>query len=276
MKPLIYLAFVVTLSVQLFGQTTAASDSTIVWDSDTQCSPANSEGIKAGRPTCERVDFNGGTFYVISFKGISVAISSVFPVSYIRTHMQITNRSGSAINFDPSQSQIGVFANRSDFLDAKNKILSSKNLTAEQARALYLDHQAHLKTYTPGLGVGAMPPDSGPRIKTETKSYHSTNGKTTEVKNGVPIVPDTSPAPPISSARQKSSTKPDSAENSALELYDHGLNTTVLPDQQKTAGYIFFELVTVPVRYLVFRIKVGDWTFVFPEEVPGTSKRSRK
>jgi hypothetical protein len=282
---IIYLACLVLLSLQTYGQTSGSRNVLIIWDRQSNCSGSNAPEALAKPPVCKRVETDQGTFYITTYEGISVAISYVFPRSYIRATVQVTNRSGIATNFDPGESQVDVFDSKSTFLKGMDKSRLSKNITADDAKALYIKSQADLKIFSPD-SVAPLAPSNNLQIRATTRTYTSVNGHVASVVKGAPstssstsetatiaIEPDSPAADPPSRAVP---SRPNGIENSSLTLFDRGIKAGSIPNGQKTAGYMFFELVENPVRYLVFRIKVGSLVFIFPEETSKDLKKLRK
>jgi len=267
-------AIILSLSVRVPAQDDFGV-SEVIWGPGPECASVNSNVTASARPSCFWVQSDQNIFFIASLKGISVAISYVFSPVYIRAKVQVTNHSGNAEDFDPAKSQIDVFSSRSAFLKGEKNSGVSANMGADDAKALYDSYRASLKTYPPTLGVGAMAPPDDLKARTKEKSYSSLNGRTNTIKKGVQIPPDL-PKKPSDQNRSSPPNDPQPVQTSPTSIYDQVIQPSILSDQQKTAGYMFFELVKEPKSFLVFRIKVGNLIFVFPEEADINRKKPRK
>jgi hypothetical protein len=278
-------AFIFALALAIMAQTQPSPNTEIVWGYDQNCSAYNDASVKAASPKCERVETNQGTFYITAYKGVSVAMTYVFPRPYIRATIQVTNRSGNEISFDPGMSQVNIFQSQTAYLKGKNQIQLSKNITAEDAKALYIKDQKNLRVTIP-FGGSLDFPSTNTQSQSATVTYTTANGRITGVSTGVPNSPvrqdqtrinvGGSTMPSVPSGRPQMVTKENRIDSASLALYGGGFKPGNIADQQKAAGYVFFELVKDQTRYRVFRIAVGGVVFVFPEETLQDKKKLAK
>jgi hypothetical protein len=262
--------FVFVLSAAIAAQTESNPNNVVVWGPGRSCSPANVAFVKAAFPKCERVKIDRGTFYIVEYKGLSVALSYAALLGHIRAMTQITNRSGQTVDFNPLLSTIDVFSNQSAYLKGKTRRGISNSITADAAKAVYLKEEAKYTVVDPFLSPSTTSDGSQP--PTPTVTYTEKNGRLTNVTSGVPNSPKRPEetrivlSDPVAPSVVVSTPRPSSPSHSTLDRFNYGIKIGIIAEQEKAAGYIFFESVKDAPRYLVFRIKVGNLVFVFPDE----------
>jgi len=266
-------SFAVTFSMAVMAQTEPSPKTEVVWGYDQACSSSNNAMVKAALPKCERVQTDQGTFFIVLYKGLSVAVSYATPHGYIRAMTQVTNRSGKLQDFNPLLSTIDVFNSQSAYLKGRKSRGASNGITADIAKELYIKEEAKYKVIDPfpvGSTNGNVQQTPAPTV-----TYIEKNGRITNVTTGVPNSPRrpeetrivlAEPTMPTTGSSARNPTIPNRASQSSLARFNYGIQAGPIMDQQKVAGYVFFENVEESARYLVFRIKVGDLVFVFPEE----------
>jgi len=252
----------------------------VIWSSEGECSARNNTELIGPSLKCERVRTQNGLFYVETFKDISVAISYGSYGPYIRTMLQVTNRSGRTVKFDPNESQVDIYIIKSSYLKAKDTESVSKFITPDDAKARYIKYQSDHRSYIP-FSLATLPPAPEPKNQVHTKTS-SENAQTTKVTNDVSSTPDVrtesrsvsvQSTVPSANPQVSNGSKLTNVDLSLLPIFDYALTASHIADQQKAGGYVFFQPVKEKIRYLVFRIKIGDLVFVFPEE---TDKDKRK
>jgi hypothetical protein len=256
----IWLTAIYLLTISISAQSSASTD--IVWKHDEGCGNANPSEIKAQGPVCQRVEAGRETFYIITYKGISVAASFAAPRAYLRMRLQITNRSGGVVNFAPNDSRVDIYVTESSYRKGKRTDSVSEFISPEDAKARYIKYESSLKIVSPGMG--SIFADTRP-VTDSTPKNPAKPGETGAAVNQ-PIIPIVRTPTPVGS-------KPNVIDPLSLTRFDQAIPGGPIPDEQKAAGYVFFEPIKERIHYLVFRIRVGDLIFVFPEETQKDAKR---
>jgi len=285
-KYILSLVSIALLSFTLFAQSNEPASADIIWGNTSKCSDSNTTEVKAATPVCQRIETENGTFYITTYKGVTVAMTYAFPSRYIRTTIQLTNASGNEITFDPKGSTVDVFQSRTAYIKGKNQIELAKNITAEDAKALYIEAQKNSRVLD--FGGPLEFPSHSAQSQSATVTYTTSNGRISGVSTGVPNSPvkqdqtrinvegSTLPKVPSGKPQPQMATKDNQIDRAKLALYDGGLKAGSIPAQQKAAGYVFFEQIKDRTLYSVFRIAVGKLVFVFPEETDSDKKNLAK
>jgi hypothetical protein len=258
------------LTITAIGQTASFPDTEITWDYDSNCATKNNPSVKAESPQCERAQTDQGTFYIVKYKGLAVAISYVFPHGYIRTTIQVTNHSGQTQDIDPVLSKIEVFISQSAFQKGKDTRRILNAISADLAKELYLKENAKYSVIDPfDRRTTIIEPSIKSSTTTSPAREPSTRSGPARTVFGEPHMPAPEDIPRIPIA-------PNTPSQTSLDRFNYAIRTGPIANDEKAVGFMFFEPVKDSVRYLVFRIKIGDLVFVFPEETPKDKKRLSK
>ena len=278
-----FAVFLFVLNIAAIGQTLNTTNTEIVWGYEQNCSTRNSEFVKTEMPRCERVRTDQGIFFITSYKGVSIAVSYSNHRALVRVAAQVTNRSGQTQEFDTSLSTIDVFNSQSAYLKGKKRQDVLPGISAEAAKDLYVKDEAKYVVVDPFAGR-TVPPITSP-VEAPTVTYTEKNGRLTNVTTGVPNSPKQPDETRIVLDEPKTSSgpympripvAPNTPSATALARFDYGIRSGPIADQQKAVGYLFFEKSKILVPFAVFRIRVGDWVFVFPEETLKDQKKLAK
>ena len=264
--------FITALTMSIMAQTEPLPNAEIFWGPADTCSPLNDASVIAASPKCELVQVDQGTFYILSYKGLSVAVSYSRRLGYISATTQLTNRSGQKQFFDPLLSRIDVFDSRSAFLKGQvgQRVLSG--ISSETAKDLYVKADANYSVSDRPF-IGGTKSGNDSQSEPTTVTYIEENGRLTGVTSAVPNSPTRSgetrivvdqPTKAAPAPVSRRSTAP--ADPTKIASFNKGIKLGTIDDQQKVAGYLFFETTTEPSKYFVMRIKLGNMVFVFPDE----------
>jgi len=280
MKALFLAVTVVLLTASVsVSQSSVAPAKEVVWQAQDSCAENSSVDINARAPVCQRIETNRGIFYVATFEGVSVAIAPSPQNLYVQALVQITNHSNTAINFDPLVSTIDVYKAESEFRSRSVAHRNSAAITGDKAEAKYIQSLT--------AAVAAPPPASvaSPGIQAPTRTITSVDAKRSDMSTTRPdgtigtkaetlvVMAPGSQGPASPSVPSSPTTTRRTASASALLMFDKALHSQTIASEGKVAGYIFFEPVREKMSYKVFRVKVGDITFVFPDEVSPAQKK---
>jgi hypothetical protein len=274
--------FLVLLAIAAFGQTQPPTNTEIIWDYEQNCSARNDELVKAESPRCERIQTDQGTFFITSHKGVSVAVSYVTLRVLVRATTQITNRSGQQLKFDPVLSSIDVYNSQSAYQKGKKRKEVLPGLAADAAKQVYVKDEAKYVVIDPFIGRTA--PNANSQIEGPKVMHIEANGSAAPTSSRQPVVPSRAdqtrmidePRTPSQGYIPRIPISPNTPSVKALARFDYGVKAGPIADQQKAAGYLFFERTRKEIPFTVLRIKVGDFVFVFPEETLEDKKKLRK
>jgi len=256
----------------VFSQNTAIGTE-VIWGPSATCSPKNNDEVKTVGPTCDRVDTKKGVFYIISFRGVSLAFSFLPGSSYSSALIQITNRSGSLVNFNPLESSIDVFDSETESVANPGKKQTLIAITSDEAKKR--SSKEPQVTNTSATGSVTQPT----RDQSGTKTYTwDKNGRLKDVSSGVPSSPagDGESRMTVIGGKSAAALSPTSFDPALVStsvtrppqrIFDQAIKKQVLADQQKAAGTMFFDTVRVKDSYILFKIRTDNVTFVFPYQI---------
>lgn len=259
------------------SQTHDTSGVEVVWGPGASCGQNNSLEVKSGLPVCQRIETDRGVFYLISFGSISVAISRSSQSLYVRALVQITNRSNRTISFNPLESSIDVFDGESEYVTGMGPHRTSRAMTGQKAEAAYIQSLT--------VAYAAPPPTSvaSPGIQAPTRTITSVDEKRSDMSTTRPdgtvgtkaetvvvMAPGAQRSGP--SMPNTPSTDRTTANSATLLTFSLALSGKTIAPDGKVGGYMFFEPVKTKTSYKVYKIKIDDLTFVFPEEIATDQK----
>jgi hypothetical protein len=258
--------YVLPTLIAFFGLVTTSlsqsSPAEVVWSRDASCSTTNSPEVVAASPKCELVRLKNEVFYVMTFRGVSVAMSYSATKPFVQSTVQITNRSGMGLDFDPLESVILVFENEQAINLTNRKTYRLQAISLNEARSRYRPPSASPSVAIPGSSTTSI----GTNTRIPDLLSTSTSGPTMTAGNPrTPTLAGSGPAVSRTSSQTTSS-------RIVFPRLEPALKKDTIPDQEKRAGFIFFKPLKVDRAYLVIEIKVGNVVFTFPGERNATKK----
>ena len=239
-----------------------SSTTEVIWGIDKSCSTLNSEEVRSAAPECLQNQTQNGTFQVIKYKNLSLAILVNIFKPYVRTTVQIANQSDVGLSFEPTHSEALTFATEQQF---RSRVINNNRLaviTGEKAFALFKQSL--------GVPIGAERQGSTPsspvlnqRVQTVdvTTANKTIAPSANSGQRGPTIFQPSTPGP---SGTVSGVSK---AKNS---VWDLALKSQTIQPQTKLAGYIFFEPLKKVSKFLIVKINVDNIVFAFAQAVDPT------
>ena len=251
----------------------------VVWQLGDHCVASTSVDNVAPVPVCQRIETDRGIFYIASVDGISMAISPSAQNIFIQALVQITNHSNKAVDFDPLVSTIEIYKDRSEFMSQTSEHRTSAAISGEKAEAKYVASLNSAYAEPPPTSVAS------PGIQTTSRTTTSVDAKRSDMSTTRPdgtigtkaetliVNAPGSQGPARPSTPSTPTNTRRMASSATLLIFDQALRNQTIASERKAGGYMFFEPVRGKSNYKVFRVKVGDITFIFPEETIPVQKK---
>lgn len=241
-------ALCVVLFLTCFGlaQKTDKSKISVVWSADPNCHVTNTAEVKAIGPQCSVAQVEGVTFYIVTYAGVSYAMSHGTARDFLVASVQISNKSKAAIEVNPLRSKVTRFKNMDEFM-AKAKGESFSARSQDDLR------QASYTESTYGESEGGIRP--GLQVQQRYEDVVNRSGRvvsrTTRIEPAAP--PTSKPTP----------TRVRSEVAVPFAIFDNVMKSRTIGSGEKAAGHIVFK-DSEKKDYVVFFMNAGPIEFVFP------------
>jgi hypothetical protein len=192
----------------------------------------------------------GSTFYVTTYKGVTVAVGAVATDNNLRAAIQFSNNTGSEKSLNPEKAYMAIYESEAVFLAGGTPILLPSFIPYE-AKQREKNRKPTDRNADLGVQNGVRPPFQASAKRSGTAGEVLVTPKSNTTTYSGPLVPD----------------MPRRTIFIVDSVYDHPLAAQKVPDGTKVAGYIFFK----PKGKKLFRvlsILVEETEFLFPIDYP--------